>query len=55
MDIAKLFDRKKRKLSSNSSVDEAGARKQHEGSLNNSMGLDKDHVVTQRVKVSRMS
>ena len=34
MDIAKFFDRKKRELSSNSSVDEAAAKKQHEESLN---------------------
>ena len=30
MNIAKFFDRKKRELSSNLSVDEAAAKKQHE-------------------------
>ena len=47
MDIAKFFDRKKRELSSNSSVDEAAAKEQHEESLNDSMGLDKDDVFAQ--------
>ena len=32
MDIAKFFDRKKRELRSNSSIDEAAAKKQHEES-----------------------
>ena len=41
MDIAKSFDMKKRELSSNSSVDEAAAKKQHEGSLNDFIGLEK--------------
>ena len=41
MDIAKFFDRKKRALSSNWSVDNAAAKKQHKESLNNSMGLDR--------------
>ena len=44
MDIAKFSNRKKRELSSNSSVDEAAAKKQHEESLKDSMGLDKDDV-----------
>ena len=44
MDIAKFFDREKRELSSNSSVNEAAAKKQHEKSLNDSMGLDNDDV-----------
>ena len=50
MDIAKFFDRKKRELSSNSSVDEAAAEKQHEASLNDSMGLDKDDVFAKGLK-----
>ena len=36
MDIPKFFDRKK-ELGSNSSVEEAAAKKQHEESLNDSM------------------
>ena len=47
MGIAKFFHRKKRELCSNSSVDEAATKKQHEESLNNFMGLDKDGVFTQ--------
>ena len=35
---------KKRELSSNSSVDEAAVKKQHEENLNDSMGLDIDDV-----------
>ena len=50
MDIAKLFDRKIRELSSNSSVDEAAAKKQHDESLNDSMGLDNDDVFAQGLK-----
>ena len=50
MDIAKFFDRKKREHSSNSSVVEAAAKKQYEGSLNDSMGLDKDDVFAQGLK-----
>ena len=46
MDIAKFFDRKKKELGSNSSVDEAAAKKQHEKGLNDSMGLDKYDVFT---------
>ena len=53
MDIAKSFDMKKRELSSNSSVDEAAAKKQNEKSLNDSMGLDKDYVFVQGL-VSKM-
>ena len=34
MDIAKFFDRKKRELSSNSTVGKVAAKKQHKGSLN---------------------
>ena len=45
MDIVKFLDRKKRQLSSNSSVDETAAKNQHEESLNDSMGLDKDDVL----------
>ena len=47
MDIAKYFDRKKRELNSNSSADEAAAKKQHEESLYSSMELDKDDVFAQ--------
>ena len=50
MDIAKFFDRKKRELSGNSSVDEAAAKKQQEESLHDSMGLDKDDVLAQGLK-----
>ena len=41
MDMTKFFDRNKRELSSNPSVDETAAKKQHEESLNNSMGIEK--------------
>ena len=50
MDIAKYFDRKKRELNSNSSADEAAAKKQHEESLYSSMELDKDDVFAQGLK-----
>ena len=50
MDLARFFDRKKRELSSNSSVDEAAAKKQHEESLNDSIGLDKDDIFAQGLK-----
>ena len=50
MDIAKFFDRKKREHSSNSSVVEAPAKKQYEGTLNESMGLDKDDIFAQGLK-----
>ena len=40
MDIAIFFDRKKRDLSSNSSVDEAAAKKQYEESLNGKVSWD---------------
>ena len=50
MDIAKFFDRKKREQSSNSPVDEAAAKKQHEESLSDSMGLDNDDVFAQGLK-----
>ena len=50
IDIAKFFDRKKREVSSNSSVDEAAATRQHEESLNDSMGLDKDDLFAQGLK-----
>ena len=50
MDIAIFFDRKKRDLSSDSSVDEAAAKKQYEESFNNFMGLDKDDVFAQGIK-----
>ena len=50
MSIAKFFDRKKRELSSNLSVDKAAAKKQHEKSLNDSMRLDKDDVFAQGLK-----
>ena len=49
MDIAKFFNRKT-ELSSNSSVDEAVAKKQYEESLNDSMGLDKDDVFAHSLK-----
>ena len=52
MNIAKFFDIKKRELSSNSSVDEAAAKKQHEESSNDSMGLDSDDVFAQSLKSS---
>ena len=51
MDMTKFFDRNKRELSSNPSVDETAAKKQHEESLNNSMGIEK---FAKRLKVSRM-
>ena len=50
MDIAKFINRKKRDLSSNSSVDEAAAKKQHEESLNYSIGLHKSCVFAQGLK-----
>ena len=50
MDIAKFFDRKNRELSSNSSVNEVAAKKQHEESLKDSMGLDNDDVFAQGLK-----
>ena len=52
MDIADFFNRKKRELSSNSSIDEAAAKKKHEESLNDSMCLDKDDFSAQRLKSS---
>ena len=52
MNIAKFFDRKKRELSSNSSIDEAAAKKQHEESSNDSMGLDSDDAFAQSLKSS---
>ena len=50
MSIAKFFERKKRDLSSNSSVDEAAAKKQYEECLNDSMGLGKDDAFAQGLK-----
>ena len=50
MDTAKFFESKKRDLSSNSSVDEAAAKKQHEESLNDSMGLNKNDMFAQSLK-----
>ena len=47
MDIAKFLDRKKRELSSNSSVDEAAAKKQQEECLSDSMGLDLNDIFAQ--------
>ena len=41
---------KKRELSSDSSADEATARKQDEESLNDSMGSDKDEIFAQELK-----
>ena len=53
MDMTKFFDRNKRELSSNPSVDETAAKKQREESLNDFLGLDKDDVFFTRPKVSR--
>ena len=41
---------KKRELGSNSSVDEAAAKNQHEETLNDSIGLDKDNFFAQELK-----
>ena len=50
MDIAKFYDRKKRELTSNSSMDEAAAKKQYDESLSYSMASNKDDVFAQRLK-----
>ena len=50
MGIAKFFDRKKSELSSNSSVDEAAAKKQHEEILNDSIRLDNYGIFEQGLK-----
>ena len=50
MNITRFFDREKKEFSGNSSVDEAVAKKQHEESLNDSMGLEKDDVFAQGLK-----
>ena len=50
MDIAKSFDMKKRELSSNSSVDEAAAKKQHEGSLKRFHRIRKNDIFAQGFK-----
>ena len=47
MDIAKFCNRKKVGLSINSLINEAVAKKQHEESLNDSMGLDKYNAFAQ--------
>ena len=47
MDIAKFCNRKKVGLSINSLISEAVAKKQHEESLNDSMGLDKYNAFAQ--------
>ena len=47
MDIAKFCNRKKVGLRINSLISEAVAKKQHEESLNDSMGLDKYNAFAQ--------
>ena len=45
MDIAKFFERKKRELSSNNSIEEqASLKKPREENPNDSMGLETDDV-----------
>ena len=51
MDIAKIFERKKRELSSNNSTEEeASLKKPREQNLDDSIGLETDDVFSQRLK-----